>query len=720
MMKVMRNDGFRRSGAGAGALVAAWALVAAMSCARAGILDEVNVFIGTGATGHTTPAAAYPMGMARPGPDTGNGDWEHCSGYRFDDPEIYGFSQTHVSGTGCVEFGDIRLFPFSGEWTYGEFGSPYEKSTERASPGEYAVCLSRGGIQAEMTATPHVALHRYMWPENADRRLLVDFEWGLAPDRERAKRIRKAVVAEREDGFDGCLTVRRWGDRDVGFALRFSEKPQAVEKLPPVKGRGDAPRYVIRFGAGNGSVLVKVALSSVSSEGANRNLAAELPDWGYERVRASARKAWEKRLGVVDVAGGTARERRILRTALYHLFCQPNDVADVGEKPWHAELSIWDTFRAANPLYTILAPDIVDDIVNTLLRHHDRQGFLPRWNVWRSDTQCMVGNHAVAVAVDAYLKGFRGFDATRLMDAVEETLRANHPAHQLEDWPRLDKYGYYPFDLCGRSTATRLLEDTFDDWCAARLASALGRGESARFFCDRSRAYTNIFDTATLFMRGRDSQGRFREPFDPCQVKGWSDSTDDYVEANAWQYVWHVLGEPEDLIRLMGGRERYLKQLETFFTLPVPDAAKCDDVSGFVGQYAHGNEPSHHVAYLFQYAGRGDLTAKYVREIRDRLYGDGPDGLCGNEDCGQMSAWYVFSAAGFYPVTPCGGDYVLGVPAFPEMTLRVPGGKFRILAPGLAEGKRRVVGVKLNGQPLDGFILKHEDVVRGGTLEFVF
>ena len=678
--------------------------------ASAARTDEVNVFIGTGGNGHTTPAAAWPLGLVRPGPDTGNGDWAHCSGYRFDDPEIFGFSQTHVSGTGCIEFGDIRLFPFSGAETNGEFRSTYRKSSERASPGYYTATLDRGQITAEMSATPHVAVHRYTWPADAaDRRLLVDLQWGLADRREYDTRVRACTVRQTPDGFEGSLSVKRWGERDVHFVLRFSPAPTAVERLPPRSPREKAPRFALRFGPGGGTVLVKAALSAWSVEGARKNLAAEMPDWNFDRVQSAARDAWEKRLACMDVSGGTPDQRTVFRTALYHLFYQPNDIADAGDDPFYAELSTWDTFRAAHPLYTLIAPDIVDGLVRTMLRIHDRQGFLPVWNVWQSDTQCMIGNHAVAIAADACLKGFRGFDANRLMDAVNGTLRKSHSGRKQENWPEYDRFGYFPFDLAGRSTAARTLEACFDDWCAYRLADALGRPADADFYLRRSRAYTNLFDTATGFMRGRDSHGGFREPFDPRQVKGWYDATDDYIEANAWQYLWHVLQDPDDLVRLLGGREKFAAKLTEFFTAPPPDATHCDDVSGLIGQYAHGNEPSHHVAYLGQFAGRGDLTARYVTEICNRLYANAPGGLCGNEDCGQMSAWYLFSVAGFYPVTPCGGDYVLGAMQFPEVTMRLGTKTLTI--------HRNAKRPALNGRPLDGFKLKHADLVRGGVLE---
>ena len=686
--------------------------------ALADVLDEVNVFIGTAGNGHTSPAAAYPLGLVRPGPDTGNGDWAHCSGYRYDDPEIFGFSQTHVSGTGCLEFGDLRLFPFSGDWADGsgdwadgEFRSTYAKSSERAAPGEYAVTLDRGQIGVEITATPHVAFHRYTWPTNAtDRRILIDLQWGLADQSEYDSRVRSCAVTNRADGLEGALAVKRWGERDVHFVLQFSPAPIAIEPLHPRTAREMAPRFVAHFGAGGGTVQAKAALSAFSRDGAHRNLAAEAPDWNLDRIRHAAQDAWRKRLSCMDVSGGTTAQRTVFRTALYHLFWQPNDIGDVGDAPWFSELSTWDTFRAAHPLYTLVAPDLVDDLVASLLRHYDRHGYLPVWNVWQSDTLCMIGNHAIPIAVDAYLKGFRGTDATRLMDSVNGTLRRDHAGKKLEDWHNLDRFGYYPTDLSGRMTAARTLEGSFDDWCAYRLANALGRDKDAAFYLARSRAYTNLFDSATGFMRGRDSHGSFREPFDPCLVKGWHDATDDYIEANAWQYLWHVLQAPEDLMRLLGGPDRLAAKLTQFFTLAPPDPTKCHDVSGFIGQYAHGNEPSHHVAYLFQFAGRGDLTAKYVTEICERFYTNAPDGLCGNEDCGQMSAWFLLSAAGFYPVTPCGGDYVLGRPQFPEVTIRTGDTAFRI----------RRTGAKvplLNGKPLDGFILRHADIVRGGTLE---
>jgi predicted alpha-1,2-mannosidase len=689
-------------------------------------IDDVDVFIGTSATGHTTPAAAYPLGLVQPGPDTGNEDWAYCSGYRFDDDRTYGFSQTHLNGTGCQGLGDIRLFPFTGEWTGGEFQAGMDKATEKASPGEYSVTLDNG-IAAAMTCSRHVAFHRYRWPAGAtDRRLLLDFQWGLVFPGMIDNHILSSDIWRTFDGFSGTVSSWNWTKRDVHFAIAFDTPVADVETLPPRAPLERAPRYVVRFAPGEAPVQIKVALSTSTPCRARRNMEKEVPHWDWTKTRDEARDAWRGYLSRMDVEGATPRERRIFRTCLYHLFWQPNDIADAGEKPFYSTFSLWDTFRAAHPLYTVIAPELVNDFVNSFLRHNADFGYLPVWPLWKYDEQSMIGNHAVPVAVDAWLKGFRGFDVNALMDAVNDTLRRYHPGPKgrgklREAWNELDKYGYLPFDLCGRETASRTLEGSYDDWCAHLLAKSLGRDDDAAFFLKRSQAWRNVFDPETGFMRAKDSQGRFREPFDPFQVKAWGDKTADYVEGNAWQSSWHVLQDPEGLVAAHGGREKFGERLKGLFDAPETDYSSSgyQDITGTIGQYAHGNEPSHHAIYLFPYAGRGDLAARYVREVFDRFYIDGPEGVCGNEDCGQISAWYLFSAAGFYPFNPCGGDYVIGAPQFPRLTFNLPEGRtFTVVANGISRENKYVKSVALNGRPLDGFIVRHADIMAGGELVF--
>ncbi len=706
-------------------------LSTSFASALSDVLDEVDVFIGTAGTGHTTPAAAFPLGLVQPGPDTGNEDWDHCSGYRYEDACIFGFSQTHLNGTGCQGLGDIRLFPFCGDWGREDYYSSFRKETECASPGEYAVTLDdSGGVRARMTCSPHVAFHRYSYPVGTDRRLLLDFQWGLVFPGTLTNHVLSSDVVRTAAGFEGVVSSWNWTKRDVYFAVEFDTPVAEVQALASLAPTERAPRYVVRFGPGSRPVQVKVALSAFSTEGARRNLLAEVPHWDYEKTLDEARSAWRGYLSRMEVNGATPREKRIFKTCLYHLFFQPNNIADAGERPRYSTLSLWDTFRAAHPLYTIIAPELVDGFVESMLAHNDEYGYLPVWPLWRYDEQSMIGNHAVVVAADAYLKGFRGFDAEKLADAVKSTLRDYHPGEKgkgklQEAWNELDRFGYLPFDLCGRETVSRTLEGAYDDWCAARLFAALGRKEDASFHLARSAAWTNHYDASTGFMRGKDSRGHWREPFNPCEVKGWGNPTADYTEANAWQSSWHVLHDPKGLVCMMGGKERFAAKLEGMFLAPETDysASGYQDVTGIIGQYAHGNEPDHHAIYLFRYAGRGDLTEKYVREVFDRFYGDGPDGLCGNEDCGQMSAWYLFSAMGFYPLNPCGGKYVIGAPQFPEVIVRRPCGSmfpksFRVSAKGLSRKNTHVAAATMRGRPLRGFIIRHSDITDGGTLEF--
>ena len=680
--------------------------------------DRVNLFIGTDFNGHVFPGACCPMGLVQASPDTGHGTWHYCSGYRNSDTTIIGFSQTHLSGTGAPDLGDLRLLPGRDIRT-SDVAYHQDKSRESATPGYYSAFLTEPQVKVEVTATPHVAVYRFKYEGGLPAQMLVDCQYGICAASKLSTRVLDSDVRVDASGFriSGRVRTRVWVERNWYFVLDCNHKFKAVE-LPAAPGE-KAPRYVLTFAdvKPDDTVEVRVALSAESVNGAAKNLAAA-HGRDFSGIAADARAAWNRLLGRVE-AKGTDDQLASFYTSLYHLFVQPNNIADADKPVRYSTFSCWDTFRAAHPLYTILTPENIAPFVNSMVEDQKKNGFTSIWTLWGEDDQGMIGTHSVPVIVDAYLKGFRGFDAEEAYGAIRASLRENHANRRKENWDLLDKYGYYPYDMIKAESASRTLECAYDDWCAAQMAKALGKDEDFAFFSKRAQNYRNLFDRETLLMRPRDSEGRWIEPFDPFRI-GWGKGYN-FTEGNAWQYTWHVMHDPEGLIKLFGGREKFAERRDMLFKFPerIEGQGELGDVTGLIGQYAHGNEPSHHVAYFYHYAGRPRRTAEIVREVFDRFYLNKPDGLCGNDDCGQMSAWYIFSAMGFYPFNPCGGEYVLGAPQLPEVTLRLPGGrKFAIMAKNLSEKNKYVKSVCLNGKKLDGFKITHEEIMAGGTLEF--
>lgn len=701
----------------------------------------VNPFIGTGGDGHCFPAAAYPFGIVAAGPDTGWGGWEYCSGYRYEDHAITMFSQTHNPGGGCPDYGDIGLMPFIGDAA--DVSSPFDHRDELAQPGFYSVKLQKGGIQADVAATERCAIYRFAFGKEKAARLLVDLDYGMSNPTWAKKTVKPLkIVRDRPDGLAGHLLRSGFvKGRNIGFDIRFSKTPAACEELPAVireKGVKDrSPRLAYTFDLSDGApLLVKVGLSTVSEEGAARNLAQEIPGWDLEGVRTAAWRKWDEVLSRVRLDPSTDRDTAVLfMTSLYRMFHTPVNIADVdgayrggdgavARMPngrYYSELSLWDTFRGAHPFYTIAAPEYVPDFVNSLIAHRHAAGYLPVLPKWGRDSQCMIATHAVAVIVDAYFKGFTGVDWNQAYEAIRETLRNSHKDRRKEGWDLLDKYGYYPCDQLKGEGVSRTLECSYDDWCAARMAEALGHTEDAVFFRKRAENWRNVLDPETRFMRGRLADGSWRTPFDPYHCGHESSWAGDFTEGNAWQWRWHVLQDPAGLIAALGGKDSACAKLDELFTLPsdLNREQTSRDVTGLEGQYVQGNEPSHHIPYLYQYAGRPDRVAERIRQLSRKFYRNAPDGLCGNEDHGEMSAWYVFACMGFYPVNPSSGEFVLGAPQVPSVSLALSNGKtFRIVAAGLSEKNRYVKAVRLNGKPLSGFILRYKDIMAGGELVF--
>lgn len=698
--------------------------------------EKVNCFIGTGGNGHCFPAATYPFGLVQAGPDTGWGTWDYCSGYRYEDAQITMFSQTHNPGGGCPDYADVGIMPFVGEDAK-DVVSPFSHANETAVPGYYAVTLDKGRIRVEVSATEHASIYRITPGEMRRVKLLVDLDYGMGNLTWAKKKVTPLKVERLEGGRIRAHLLRDgfvW-HRHIGADLRFDPAPTAVEELPKEAGV-HAPKYVLTFDVPAGRPLfAKCGLSATDEEGATRNLAAEIPGWAFDDIRYAARKKWNEVLSRIEVSGADADRTAMFMTAVYRMFHTPTNIADVdgryrgGDEKlsvapngrYYSEFSLWDTFRGAHPAFTIVASEYVPDFVNSLLAHHRAAGFLPVLPKWGRDSQCMIATHAVAVIADAYFKGFKGVDWNAAFDAVRATLRERHPTRRKEQWDLLDRYGYYPCDELKGEGVSRTLECSYDDWCAWKMAEALGRKEDAAFFRHRAGNWTNVLDRSTGFMRGRLTTGAWREPFDPYRCGHEVSWAGDFTEGNAWQWRWHVLQDPVGLVDALGGKEKTAALLDELFTLPSElDPTKTSlDVTGLLGQYVQGNEPSHHIPYLYQYAGRPDRAAERIRDLCDKFYFNKPDGLCGNEDHGEMSAWYVFACLGFYPVNPSSGEYVIGAPQVPQVTLRLDGTKtFAVVARNLSEKNRYVKAVKLNGKPLKGFVLRHADIMSGGELVF--
>jgi predicted alpha-1,2-mannosidase len=693
----------------------------------------VNPFIGTAFTGHTFPGATYPLGFMQPGPETGNFSWDYCSGYFYDDEKINGFSQNRLNGTGIVDFGDLLLQPFSGEKRE-DLSSTFNKSTEVATPGYYSVVLTDNDVKVEITTAPHVAFHRYTFNADKTAGLLADFQSGLVWSKDRIS----THVLENEVNFEsdyiitGYTRRREWTERTYYFVIEFDKPIVSKELLEQRDPREKAPRYILNFDLGNDSVLnTKVAMSTTGIEGAKSNLAAEGKERSFDDVYKDAKKEWNRYLSKVSIEG-TDEDKTNFYTALYHLYIQPNNIADVDGKyvgpngkisqsptgKFYSTLSQWDTFRAAFPMYTILSPEIINDLVNNMLEFSEQKGHLPIWALMGQETFTMIGNHSIPMVVDAYLKGFEGFDAERAYSEIKKSLTEGK--HKNAGWEEYDKYGYYPYDLFKVESVSRTLESGFDDYCAAIMAKKLGKTEDYEFFMNRSGFYKNHYDNETKSMRPKDSKGEWLTPFDPYRL-AHADSNigGHYTEGNALQYTWHVLQDIPGLIELLGGKEEAGKVLDFLFTTEQESTGTLSDVTGLIGQYAHGNEPSHHIAYIYMYLDRPEDTQRLIRQICNDFYQNKPDGLIGNDDCGQMSAWYMFSAMGFYPVNPVSGELVFGAPQLPKTTLNLDNGKtFTIEAINLSEENMYIEKIELNGSIYTEKFITYDDIMNGGELTF--
>lgn len=674
------------------------------------LLSFVNPFIGTAAHGHTYPGATVPFGMVQLSPDTRLTGWDGCSGYHFTDSLIYGFSHTHLSGTGVPDYCDLLFQPFTDAIPLenAEYSSPFSKSSEKAEAGYYAVTLNKYRIRAEMTATAHVGVQRYTFPLNRTKgSILLDLR-----HRDSVLDASLRIVNSRE--VEGTRFSNSWAkEQKLYFVTRFSRPFYNSIALDMSQNPREAQRHVhsksivgvFQFYNDDGPVVVTTAISAVSIADARQQLAAECDHFDFDRVKREAQDIWRKQLSKIEVEGGTKSQKTTFYTALYHTMCAPHHF---GNHPdGHTVFSLWDTYRAAHPLYTLLEPSRSNDFIRGLLAYYRRKGDLPVWPLWGEETDCMIGNHAISVIADAYVKGIRDYDVRTALEATRHATRRNRFGQEF-----YRSHGYVPAQHESESVS-KTLEYAYDDWCAGVLAQEMGLKDSARVHFERAQNYKNIFDPASSFFRAKNN-ATWHRPFDPTEVNFH------YTEANAWHYRFAVPHDVQGMIAAFGGKIRFTAALDSLFGAASQTTGRDQvDITGRIGQYAHGNEPSHHVAYLYNYAGQPWKTQRRVRQIMDELYTDQPDGLCGNEDCGQMSAWYVFSALGFYPLAPGRPEYTLGTPLFEKVTLRLENGRsFVIEAPESASAKCYVQNVLLNGKRLPANRLLHADIVQGGNLKF--
>ena len=705
-------------------------MVAAVAACGSEPVDFVDPFVGTAGTGHTFPAACVPFGMVQAGPDTGYGDWAHCSGYIYGDKTICGFTQTHLNGTGCPDLGDMRLLPFRG-------GKPepiaFDHADEIATPGYYSVALKPAAVRVEIAAAAHAAIYRLTALADGELKLLVEPRsmFYNPPEFPGVKHMDLASERERTDGgnvcgLSGAYRTECWVEREVGYAVRFDRPARDVG--------GNVYAFELKKGE---PLLVKVGLAAVAGrhalpKRAEGNLKAEIADWNFDRVKSAAEEKWHEMLSVATIEG-TEEQKKNWYTSLYHLCIQPNNIADAGAKPFYSTFSCWDTFRAAGPLYMILYPEKAAAFVDSMLEQGKRTGYLPIWTLWGQDNQCMIGTHSVPMIVDAWLKGCWPAPAVEDNDGtvecvyqqIKETLTKKHEGRIKENWDLYDQYGYYPFDRIKGESVSRTMECAYDDWCVGVMAEKLGHAEDAAFFFNRAAYWKNVFDPSLGLVRGKDTKGNWRTPYDPYALGHGANRANDFTEGNAFQYSWHVMQDVPGLVAAMGGHEKFVAKLDSLFEAPSKTEGMGEvlDVTGLIGQYVHGNEPSHHVIYFYPQVGHPEKAAERIREVFDKFYIPKPDGLCGNDDCGQMSAWYLFSAMGFYPFNPCGGEYVIGAPQVPAAQVEVRGGGgqrilFTMTAKNLSEDNKYVKSVALNGKPITDWKIRHADIVKGGELVF--
>lgn len=706
---------------------------------RQGYTKFVNPFVGTLGHGHTFPAACLPFGMVQLGPDTGVEGWDWCSGYHASDSSIMGFSHNHMSGTGLPALGDVLIMPFSGEPQFEPgpkehpdqgYRSRFSRKTETARPGYYAVKLEDCNVYAEMTATLRVGFHRYTFQGGPSSGVIVDMEHGIGD---------KIVKSSLKLIDDYTLVGYRRSTSDlikdhlIYFCAKFS-KPvsQVVSFANRIKGHQKSiedtvSKMALSFHLKQGEkLLVKVGLSLVSEEGAKGNINEEIPYWDFDKIAKEAGRDWEKELSKIEVDTDNAEDKTTFYTALYHSLISPSLISDAdgsyrgwdkkihrdNSQDYYTNFSLWDTYRALHPLFSLLYPDKNLDFIHSMMECLNQAGLLPVMDFGINETNGMIGYHSVPVISEAILKGEKGFNYEKAFDGMKALAMRD-----VDGLSYYKKLGFIPSEA-EINSVSKVLEYAYDDWCIAQVAQKLGKKEDYTYFIGRAKNYKNHFDASAGFMRGRHADGQWRKPFDPKLTTPVGRG--DFTEANAWQYTFYVPQDITGLINLVGGEKAFAAKLDSLFSVRT-DAEGIDvhDVTGLIGQYAHGNEPSHQTAYLYNFVGRPWETQRMVHTIKNTLYNSGREGLCGNDDCGQMSAWYVFSSLGFYPVTPGLDYYVIGTPSFKEAKLHLPGGKIMTInARRTSQNNYYIQSAKLNGNRYSKSFIRIDDVLKGGTLQF--
>ncbi|MDR0363642.1 MAG: GH92 family glycosyl hydrolase [Bacteroidales bacterium] len=695
-------------------------------------VDYVDPIIGTDAFGHTFPGATWPFGMIQLSPDTRLEGWNGCSGYHYSDEVVFGFSHTHLSGTGCLDYGDILLMPTTGtlqlnngakNHTQG-YASKFSHKNEEAAAGYYSVMLDDYNVKVELTATPRVGWHKYHFPKTENAHVVLDLM-----HRDKVLESHLEFVGKNE--ITGYRRSQEWAnDQRTYFVIQFSRdferhgvEVSGEKHEGTIYASGEALKAWADFdmSTDNTPLLVKVALSPVSVENARLNLETEAPDWDFDAAHANVRKVWNEYLSRIVVEGDSKDDKINFYTAMYHCMTAPNIYQDVNgmyrgrdleihhvDFNYYTVFSLWDTYRAMHPFMTLFSEQMTNDFINTFIKQWEQGGLLPVWELSSCETNCMIGYHAISVIVDAYMKGIRSYDIKKAYQAMKSSA--------MNDKFGLKSYksnGYVPADVEGESVS-KTLEYAYDDWCIAMMAKELEELNDYEYYIRRAQSYKNVFDPETKFMRARYS-GKWFSPFDPREVNF------NYTEANAWQYNFYVPQDINTLIQLHGGDEAFCEMLDKMFTESTTTTGREQaDITGLIGQYAHGNEPSHHIAYLYNCAGKPWKTQALTRQIMKDMYSPTPDGLCGNEDCGQMSAWYVLSSMGFYPVTPGDNQYNIGSPLFSKISFQMENGNtFVVEARNNSDKNVYIQSATLNGKDYNKGYITHDDIRNGGKLIFV-
>ena len=718
----------------------------------------INPFIGTGGEGHNYPGATVPFGMIQPGPDTHLPDFNKsafpwCAGYQYNDSFVVGFSQTHFSGTGHSDMGDFLIMPTVGEVKLNSgdadssngYRSRISKNEEWSEPGYYGVMLKSYNIKAEITATERTAFYKFSYPQSDNAHLIMDLTSSIY--NYEGKIIWSEIRVLDDYTITGYRQTKGWAaDRKIYFAMKFSKpiesytlvddedfyykgfgvKGKVLENYPFQYGRKVKAHLDFKTGAGE-IVYLKIAISPVGTDGALKNLEYEIPEWNFDKVKSDAKSLWQKELEKVNIEA-PEKEKQIFYTSYYHSLLAPVIYSDVDGRYRGVDgnihtaegftnytiFSLWDTYRAEHPMFTILQPNRDVDMINSMLAHQQQSvhKFLPVWSFHGNETWCMIGYHSVSVIADAYLKGIKGFDEKKALDAMTTTAT-------YEKYGGLKYYmllGYVPQDK-EKEGASKTLEYAYDDWCISQMAFKIGNTKTYDEFIKRAVYFRNNWDAGTRFFRAKNSDGSWNEPFDPLYAAYGGD----YTEGNGWQYSWYVPQDVHAMINLYGGNEKFIGKLDSLFILKTEDEKykQVEDIAGLIGQYAQGNEPSHHVAYLYNWAGAPWKTQEKIHMVMNNLFDNTPDGICGNEDCGQMSAWYIFSSMGFYPVCPGSLEYIIGTPKLNKVELKLDNGKiFSMIANNLSHENFYIQSAKLNGKPLERSYITHSEIMNGGELIF--